>query len=851
MQFHQRLQMAALLTMLASACPDPVEAAAAAQAATNGQTYRLYEGITVYINNPEGKDFTVSLDVRDLNLMANGPRELLFKVYDPEGQPVVREVIPDDGCATPNFPDRIGGWDHELQYYANLYAKGTLPSFRWSAWSDPARLNTLVARTFERPIKGGKKGIYRVVLAGTPDHYVSLNLSPELKTAVCGHPNFLHGHGDQHKKSFIYVPKGSVGFFFAAVEPDLPRARRFKVSAPDGKVLLEAATKGGYAATITNSWQGATVNFARPGEYDGKLLTVEVTPGQGDYLIRLVLQQPNEGAFKDYVGASSSALFAPEEATALALKGGTLEVDGLLFWHPFQVKFHNWLKANKLEATDQEKALRKELQAEFNGMCLLETSDGRGALSWVNWAYGMGYYGCKIFQNGWRLMQRAEVPQEVKAIIKEGLIMAGDRLSFATGGERVNGNAFAQINVALWYSHRATGDALQKERFETFWQRWTTEGWGPGAGLSPSGDAQEHFAHDCHYGSYLMDNWKATNNQWIQSGGILGDATDDPRFQKVLDRYQELYSYLYCRDANQQAVAANPWSARTAMFPHASTLNWETAAHRWKGEPGPDFTVNVNGGNEWFAARRKNYYLLSFHGRLAPEWLSRSFYGQSGFGGGIICQLTVPGKGPVLASTLHDSYGKGMDPANMREFHIHSLVGELWDGRPLISAISEHDNVKLEGNVVSSSGEIRDGHVKVMRRYTYNADSIDCAVNLAESDYARVLSIWAPDRKWSDVRQVSEMIPYLPKDSTGQKAAVVTLLDAAGKELAPATATPTVAKTIRIDRGGFGVNIRLDQPRKVLLGSNHTVLIQLVEPNDKPTPAEQVALTYSLEPFGN
>ena len=62
--------------------------------------------------------------------------------------------------------------------------------------------------------------------------------------------------------------------------------------------------------------------------------------------------------------------------------------------------------------------------------------------------------------------------------------MAGDRLSFATAIEKVNGNAFAQINVALWYCHRATGDALQKERFETFWQRWTTEGWGPGSGLS-------------------------------------------------------------------------------------------------------------------------------------------------------------------------------------------------------------------------------------------------------------------------------------------------------------------------------------------------------------------------------
>ena len=63
-----------------------------------------------------------------------------------------------------------------------------------------------------------------------------------------------------------------------------------------------------------------------------------------------------------------------------------------------------------------------------------------------------------------------------------------------------------------------------------------------------------------HYGSYLLNNWQAAGNTWVKGGGILGDAVDDPRFQKVVDRYQELYSYLHCREANGTAVAANPWS---------------------------------------------------------------------------------------------------------------------------------------------------------------------------------------------------------------------------------------------------------------------------------------------------
>ena len=91
----------AVMFMVAAALVVTPGFAAGADEQTS-RVFRLYEGVTFYVVNSEGKDFTISLDVRDINLMANGPREVLFKVYDPDGQPVVREVIPDDGCATAN-----------------------------------------------------------------------------------------------------------------------------------------------------------------------------------------------------------------------------------------------------------------------------------------------------------------------------------------------------------------------------------------------------------------------------------------------------------------------------------------------------------------------------------------------------------------------------------------------------------------------------------------------------------------------------------------------------------------------------------------------------------------------------
>ncbi|MCX5658733.1 MAG: hypothetical protein NTW19_03300, partial [Planctomycetota bacterium] len=830
--------------------PEKPALSAAAAAVAKDHYYRLHEGFTAYVDNPEGKEFSVSIDVRDINLYANGPREVLFKVYDPDGIPVVREVIPDDGGDTPNTQERLGGWDHEMQSYVNTYMKGDQPWVRWSAWSDPGRLTNIVKRTFDRPIKGGKKGVYRVLLAGCPDHYVSLRIGSDLKFGVAGHPSWRHAHGSELRKSYVYVPKGATGLFFAVAEPDYPQTRRVKLTAPDGAVLFDGVAAGGFISPSGDDWKETTTALSK-GDYEGKLLTVEVTDGPNDFMVKVNFIMG--GGYADYVGMGAAGIFCDDEATANALKAGSIVVDDQVFWHPFQVRFYQWLKANKLDATPEEKSLRKALVEEANGLRMMELSDGRGASSWANWAYAMGYYGCRIFRPGWLLMKRDDVPAEVKAIIKEGLIMAGDRLSFAAGIEKVNGNAFSQIPVALWYSQKATGDAIQKERFEVFWQRWTTQGWGQGSGLSPSGDSQEHFAHDLLYGSYIMNNWSAEGDNSVPGGGILGDATDDPRFQKVMDRYHELYSYIFCREATVgkakgAPIAAGAWSARTAGRPSMGTIaNYDSETRPWKGDPGPDFTVDVNGGHEWFAARRPSYYALTFHGRLAPAWLCETFQGQIGFSGGMICQLTVPGRGPVLASILNAPYGQGMHPSQWVNYHIHTLAGERWDGLPVISGISEHDNARLVGNTVTSSGEIRNTHLKVTRTYTFNDDSIDCSVQLGKSEFVSTIYLWPHEGNWSELRLAAEIIPFMESGPNGKGHTKVTAED--GATLTSETIT---AKTVRIDRGGlgFGVDIQFDKPMPVRLGTNNTLQIMLVEPAPKPTPAERVKLKYKLIPFG-
>src|ERR1051325_11620967 len=190
------------------------------------ETCRLYDGVTAYVPNPDGRDFTVKLDVRDLNLFETGPRELLVKIYDPAGKQVVRTVIPDDGVVSRAYLPAPGAWDHEAWYYAYCRMQGTQPMIRWSAFSAPDRLGSLPKRTFTYPIKGGAKGVYRIQIVGFPDHYVTLSLDPDLKFGVCGHPTWLHGStppspsgrgagGVGAGRRYLYVPRGTSGLLLS------------------------------------------------------------------------------------------------------------------------------------------------------------------------------------------------------------------------------------------------------------------------------------------------------------------------------------------------------------------------------------------------------------------------------------------------------------------------------------------------------------------------------------------------------------------------------------------------------------------------------------------------------------
>jgi len=846
-------------------CAAMLLTALASSTAAAETTYRLYDALTAFVSNPDGKDFTVSLDVRDINHLARGPAELLVKIYDPEGVPVVREVVPDDGVVANTSPP-LAGWDHEAWYYATCYSRGLDPLVKWSAFSDPARLAGMLKRTISHTIHGGKPGVYRIVLVGSPDHYVTLKMDPALAYGVSGGPDWLHGHHDVFRKSYFYVPRGTVGMNLSLLEFDQPANRVATVKNAKGETILTADSSAGLAK--------AALTFDKPDQYDDQVLTLEISSGPGDYFLDFNLAGVKETRNRRGQPVVMAVL-APDEATAKVLKNGAIYHDDQVFWQMHQVRLHEWIKRNlkpgddtlpaNLAKSDRQyisvgshnsphpgsadrimhdypahkspQALNAAIRDMLDGLRLIGPTDA--VMHGRNLAYEMGTYSFFYHRPAWRILQQTDAPDEVKSILKEFIIQIGDRLAFARGIELVNGNSLASLLQALRYCQEASGDPLQKELFETYWTRFTTGGFGDRFGVGPSGGVQEGYGYDHHYGSYVLRGWRA---------GLVD--LKDARFQKVYDGVMNLYSYTYSLEDN-----AAPWGSRTHLkLPGGVYDPWLPNQLRWKGLGGPNLTESVNGANEFFAARRKHYFALAYYGRITPSWLGEGFHGQIGFSGGVLCQLHVPDHGQVFASTLHGDYGGGMHPSNWRNFHLHGLMGMTADGRPLVSSYCECPDARLEGNTVTGSGEVRESSVHVTRSYTFEEDAIACSVKLRDSAHDKVFGIYGGAHGLRNfVTEAYEMLPYVRLKVGGNKTRTrpeqpteLTALDADSKPLGSLTKEPLTAAAAVIDRGGFGVRVELDKPRPVLLGNESTLMIQVVK--DK-TPANAVALSYRVVPF--
>src|SRR6185312_393637 len=127
----------------------------------------------------------------------------------------------------------------------------------------------------------------------------------------------------------------------AFLEPDQPQSRKFTLAAPDGTKLFDGRAEGGFSQSM--------IQFDPSGKYDDALLVLDVSDGANDYMIHMTLNSsfthldPYDDNFtKEQRGPG--AVLAADEQTARDVCGGAIYYDGQVFWHMFQVRFHDWIK---------------------------------------------------------------------------------------------------------------------------------------------------------------------------------------------------------------------------------------------------------------------------------------------------------------------------------------------------------------------------------------------------------------------------------------------------------------------------------------------------------------------------
>ncbi len=893
--------------LAALVCAAAGGAAACAQAGPGGEdVHRLHDAMTVLYDNARGGAFEVSVKVRDINYSSRGPAELLIKMYDPEGGLVLREVAVDDGVKGDLYAGASAGFDHLALYFADTQAKGLTPAVKYGAFMKPERVKAMPARELKYTVPGGKKGVYRLIMVGQPDLLVSFSTKPEMRSGTAGGPDLLYAAGRQFETGYFRVPQGATGLELSLLQIDRPADRTLTVWDGQGKVLAALSGEGGFAAQ--------KVKFEAP--MDGQVLKMGLSAGAGleakkgmwgaggggggeegggggggggggsDALMGVYLTVA-KGARYGRPGGRLAAVICPDEATARALNNGAMEHDGQVFYQRYAMTVHDYLKTLKAEdfvspnqtATNpgtytplgsHEKpaktcadvqmfdylhnkdraTLNRALKDMLEGMRQMGYDDQ--VMRGPNLAYEMGTYSYFYPRPAMWMIQKSDLPENVKGALKDFTLAVGDRLAFCRGLELVNGNATASLVSQMRYCAEASGDKMLAGLFDTYISRFSNGGFGARVGVGPSGPIQEGFGYDQHYGTYPIRGLKA----------VMEDFKD-PRIGKIYEGLINFYSYAY-----NEEVAGGAWSSRTAAKIPSRTYE-PNGPVPWKGNPGPAFTENVNGAGEVFAARRAGYYVQTYHGRITPSYLAEVGLGQIGFGGGMIGQLHVPGRGPVIVSRLHGDYGAQMHWTNWKEYAIHSVVGTTMDGLPMIGADSEPTDAKLSGTVLSSSADVRGGSVRVWRTYDFQDDGIKCAVWLGAAQGDKAFGVWS---KKSPVRGVVnegyEVIPLLcNKPGQGSKPVAVkaaperkavgvakpatlplTAFDADGKGVGEVPEEGEVfAKAVVLDRGGYGVRVELDAPRAVRRGFEGALFIKLAEPG---TAAKDVKLEYRLIPFG-
>jgi hypothetical protein len=303
--------------------------------------YHLRQGITFYLVHANDEPFTIQIDLKDINLYSQGPQTALVKLYDPAGNVLHDEDIPDDGITDGGYNVAFAGWDHEVWTRGVERESGTEFPFRADAFSNPQKLEKIKGATRTIAVKNAPKGVYQLQMAGCDDHFVKLGLPPDMKMGVLGHPDFIAGDGEQFHTSYLYVPvsplvsrdRGYADFWL--IEHAYPRTRKITAFLGEKQLTFTDIAYKTDTTTVTADQALGRFTLDLKKIPAGSVIKL-VNEGTGSYLFRI---------------HGVPGILCPDEYTAKFIAGGITQVPaGPVVSFPWQREL--WESVAKLKKED-------------------------------------------------------------------------------------------------------------------------------------------------------------------------------------------------------------------------------------------------------------------------------------------------------------------------------------------------------------------------------------------------------------------------------------------------------------------------------------------------------------------
>lgn len=283
--------------------------------------WRCREGLVFHLLDEKGDGFNLSIDIRDMNTYLQGPREVLIFISGPNGNILVKRVVPDDGIIKGNFKYKDGVADlwQDIRYrefYRFNSSSGKPPGKqRQPLLKNPSKIPK---RTIKIKVPPAGKGIYRLLFVASMDHFISVTPDRELSAAIHPGPGPLYIPERLLDEAYIYSPAMTKDIAFMIHEETMPFSYSATIKDEKGNIVAKIIPKGRF-----------NYNIIKNAEKDS-IYEINIAHGK------------EPGGYLHVMGVPM--LLCPDRETAKKMRGGLIDIDrnGNYIFHGFQKVMADW-----------------------------------------------------------------------------------------------------------------------------------------------------------------------------------------------------------------------------------------------------------------------------------------------------------------------------------------------------------------------------------------------------------------------------------------------------------------------------------------------------------------------------